>query len=98
MRSTAEAYHQIGYQHGRAAADEIKRGLTFYEDLFKLTTKLNWEEVTQTAVKFLPLLQRDWSHYLDELEGMQHGIFIKCIRYVIKRLIWSNVVGCFGHH
>ena len=57
-------------QHGRAAAEEIQRGLIFYNDLFKSTTKLSWEEVTEIAVKFLPLLQHDWPQYLEELEGM----------------------------
>ena len=44
--------------------------MLFYEKFFRETTGLSWEDVCHTASKFLPLLQRDWHGYVEELDGM----------------------------
>lgn len=32
-------------------------------------TKLSWDEVCAEASKFMPLLQRDWPQYVEEIRG-----------------------------
>ncbi|MCJ1389990.1 hypothetical protein MMC18_002848 [Xylographa bjoerkii] len=64
---------EIGCQHGQGAATEIHRALGFYESLFKRLTKLSWDEVCHEAAKFLPLLEKDWPHYVDEIKGVSRG-------------------------
>jgi len=32
-------------------------------------SKMEWETAKLTALKFLPLLEPDWSDYVDEMKG-----------------------------
>ncbi|MCJ1404784.1 hypothetical protein MMC11_008010 [Xylographa trunciseda] len=64
---------EVGFQHGQGAATEIQKALGFYESLFKRLTKLSWDEVCHEASKFLPFLQKDWPHYVDEMKGVSRG-------------------------
>ena len=56
-------------QHGEGAAAEIKRGITFYANLFKESTRFEWKQVVRIAAGFESLLRRDWPHYLEEIRG-----------------------------
>ena len=44
--------HDIGLQHGSAAAVEIQRSIAFYKDLFRRTAGLGWEDVINLAKRF----------------------------------------------
>lgn len=70
-KRSAFLYLQIGLQHGRAAKEEIARGLRFYEILFQKTAKLSWSQVCDTAAQFEPFLSSEWSDYCTEMKGTQ---------------------------
>ncbi|KAI9839181.1 MAG: hypothetical protein M1819_003174 [Sarea resinae] len=56
--------YEIGFQHGKEAAQHIHRSLLFYKALFKKTSNLEWPAVCETALRFLPLLKQGWQHSL----------------------------------
>jgi len=60
---------KIGLHHGQTAREEIRRGLVFYHDLFLKTAQLQWAAVCEMAKGFLPLLERDWMPYVQEMKG-----------------------------
>ena len=62
--------YEIGYQHGQAAQQQVKGSILFYRDLFFKTTKLSWSQVEQEACRFLPLLEADWPHLVQEMQGL----------------------------
>ena len=66
---------QIGLRHGEEAKEEIGRSIKFYAGLFKQTAKLSWDEVCQTAAKFLPYLRREWPQYVEEMNGEDGCLF-----------------------
>jgi hypothetical protein len=41
----------------------------FYHDLFLKTAQLQWAAVCEMAKGFLPLLERDWMPYVQEMKG-----------------------------
>ncbi|MCJ1479440.1 hypothetical protein MMC13_008126 [Lambiella insularis] len=60
---------EIGFQYGQAAAVEIKRTLVFYEGLLKSKSKFSWDRVCHEALRFLPLLQKSWPQYVQEIDA-----------------------------
>lgn len=49
---TGPAAFDIGHQHGTAAKHEVDGSITFYQDLFRKTAKLEWNEVLRIAEEF----------------------------------------------
>ncbi|KAI9821225.1 MAG: hypothetical protein M1827_003959 [Pycnora praestabilis] len=64
---------QVGLQHGKGAKTEIGRAIKFYKNLFQETAKLQWPTVCKTASGFLPLLERNWVPYVEEMKGVGQG-------------------------
>ena len=52
---------------------EIKRGISFYEKLFKESTKLEWREVVKTAADFQTFIKNDWPAYDEEIRGKRRS-------------------------
>ena len=50
---------------------EISRSIKFYAGLFQETAKMSWDDVCQTASKFLPYLRREWPEYVEEMNGRE---------------------------
>jgi isopenicillin-N N-acyltransferase-like protein len=65
--------HELGYQHGSTAKQEIGRSITFYNKIFQVKCKMNWEEVKEFASKYEPYLQEHWPHYVEEMQGVAKG-------------------------
>ncbi|QKX55102.1 uncharacterized protein TRUGW13939_02194 [Talaromyces rugulosus] len=65
--------YEIGYQHGTAARDLVAGSLEFYRQYFLLKSHMDWDTAKSHAVKFLPLLQREWNHYVEEIRGIAAG-------------------------
>jgi hypothetical protein len=61
---------KIGLQHGREACDLIHQGVDFYRGFFKEWASLTWEEASEAAVKFLPFLEEQVPHLIEEMKGM----------------------------
>ncbi|KAK5312881.1 hypothetical protein LTR93_011152 [Exophiala xenobiotica] len=72
IRCSGTAY-EIGVKHGRAATEELRSSVEFYEGLFMKHTGLSWPEVHREAIKFLPFLQKSTPDYIDELKGVADG-------------------------
>lgn len=60
---------KIGIQHGKYATTEIQGSLAFYKALFQKTCAMKWPQVCETAVKFVPYLEKSWPWYMDEMKG-----------------------------
>lgn len=62
-----------GRQYGAAAADLIELAIAYYRDAFRAQTGLDWPAVTSYVKQWLPLLERDAPHLVDELAGVAEG-------------------------
>ncbi|KAL8641674.1 MAG: hypothetical protein Q9228_001533 [Teloschistes exilis] len=90
---------EIGFHHGCEAKSEINRGLEFYQQLFHDWNKLSWDVACDAAMKFMPLLEKDWAQYVDEIRGIATGadvtlasILALNVRTEIAFGMWSD--GC----
>jgi isopenicillin-N N-acyltransferase-like protein len=43
--------------------------LQFYSAYYAKKAKMDWPTVTVNAVKFLPVLERDWPEFIEEMKG-----------------------------
>ncbi|QIW97408.1 hypothetical protein AMS68_002926 [Peltaster fructicola] len=55
-------------QHGQQAIDKVHGSISFYNTLFKKSTKLDWQQVRGLALDFQPVIQQKWPAYLDEMQ------------------------------
>lgn len=60
---------QIGFQHGSIAKKEVLGSLAFYTAYYERKAKMNWSAVSTVAEKVLPLLERDWPDFVEEMKG-----------------------------
>jgi isopenicillin-N N-acyltransferase-like protein len=44
----------------------------FYTDFFKTTAKLEWDAVCDVASRWIPLLEKSYPQYVDEMRGERH--------------------------
>lgn len=58
-----------GQAHGTAAAKLVAGSLEFYNKFFSETAKLPWDQVTAEAEKWLPLLEKEYPQYVEEIRG-----------------------------
>jgi isopenicillin-N N-acyltransferase like protein len=65
--------YEIGFQHGRAAKSQVCGSILFYKSLFQRVAKLSWREVYVEALKFMPMLQKGWNFYVEEMRGLADG-------------------------
>jgi isopenicillin-N N-acyltransferase like protein len=68
---------EVGIQHGSAAKPEINRCITFYQNLFQLKCRMDWEEVKRFALQYQPYLSQNWPQYISEMEGVAAGSGVK---------------------
>jgi isopenicillin-N N-acyltransferase-like protein len=43
--------------------------MAFYKDFFMAQAKMEWDPVCEAASKWLPLLEKDYPHYVEEMQG-----------------------------
>ncbi|KAL1913782.1 hypothetical protein Sste5344_000049 [Sporothrix stenoceras] len=67
------APYEVGLEHGRAARAQIESGIAFYAAFFRLKTGMDWQATTATTTKFMPLLKAEWSHFVEEMQGIADG-------------------------
>lgn len=60
---------KIGHQHGSQARDQVHGTMAFYKAYFVQTAKMEWESVCAEASKWLPFLEREYPHYVQEMQG-----------------------------
>ncbi|PGG97564.1 isopenicillin-N N-acyltransferase [Blastomyces parvus] len=65
--------YEIGLQHGEHARKQIAGSLEFYEGLFKRRCSMDWPQVCEAAVKFVPFLETAFPGYLQEMRGIAQG-------------------------
>lgn len=51
------------------ARELVAGSLQFYRQYFLTKSRMDWETAKSHAVKFLPLLGKDWNHYVEEMRG-----------------------------
>jgi isopenicillin-N N-acyltransferase-like protein len=59
--------HELGAQYGAAARDEIKFSIQSYQEIFKQTTGMAWEQSCQSALRWLPVLRERCPDIVDEM-------------------------------
>ncbi|RDW91907.1 hypothetical protein BP5796_01301 [Coleophoma crateriformis] len=64
---------EIGFKHGSEAKAKIQGTLSFYREYFMRKANLDWDAACLNAEKFMPLLTRDWSSLVEEMEGVAEG-------------------------
>jgi isopenicillin-N N-acyltransferase-like protein len=64
---------QIGFQHGSQGAALVISNRAFYKAFFSSKASMEWPAVQETALEFLPILIRDWLHYVEEMRGVADG-------------------------
>jgi isopenicillin-N N-acyltransferase like protein len=60
---------QVGLEHGKAAREQILRGLQFYKAYYVEQASLEWPQAVEVALKFMPVLQKDWPDFMTEMRG-----------------------------
>ncbi|EEH19624.1 hypothetical protein PABG_07821 [Paracoccidioides brasiliensis Pb03] len=65
--------YEIGLQHGEQAREQIGGSLKFYEDLFKRKCLIDWPQVCEAAVKFVPFLESSFPECMQEMQGVAKG-------------------------
>ncbi|EED17418.1 Acyl-coenzyme A:6-aminopenicillanic-acid-acyltransferase 40 kDa form, putative [Talaromyces stipitatus ATCC 10500] len=65
--------YEIGHRHGSIAKEQVAGSLKFYQAYFLLKSQMDWATAKAHAAKFLPLLQKDWPHYEEEIRGIADG-------------------------
>jgi isopenicillin-N N-acyltransferase-like protein len=46
--------------------------LAFYTAYYEKKAKMNWAAASTAAEEFVPLLERDWPEFVEEMKGMPH--------------------------
>ncbi|EGE78500.1 acyl-coenzyme A:Isopenicillin N acyltransferase [Blastomyces dermatitidis ATCC 18188] len=65
--------YEIGLQHGEHAREQVAGSLEFYEGLFKRRCLMDWQQVCDAAVKFVPFLETSFPGYIQEMRGIAQG-------------------------
>ena len=60
---------KIGFQHGREGKVQVSRTIDFYAGMFKEISRMDWNQVRDLAMKFEPVIRREWPYYLEEMKG-----------------------------
>lgn len=64
---------EIGFQHGSIAKKEVLGSLSFYTAYYERKAKMNWAAASTVAEKALPLLEKDWPDFIEEMKGIGEG-------------------------
>ncbi|OAX79469.1 hypothetical protein ACJ72_06213 [Emergomyces africanus] len=65
--------YEIGLQHGEHAREQVAGSIEFYEGLFKRRCSMDWPQVCEAAVKFVPFLETSFPGYMQEMRGIAQG-------------------------
>lgn len=60
---------QIGFTHGAASKEEIKRSIELYSTLFWKKSRLQWHQVQDLARDFQTSINTKWPRYYEEMKG-----------------------------
>jgi isopenicillin-N N-acyltransferase like protein len=71
--------YEIGYDHGSAAHDKIRRNLEVYFRRFKNETELSRDEALARASKYLQVIRRVSPNYARAMEGVAMGANAKLL-------------------
>lgn len=73
-------------QHGQGGAVEIKRGIEFYEKLFKESSRFEWAQAVDTAVRFEDIIKNTLFDYYEEIRGKDSALVLD------RRFSWYTTV------
>jgi hypothetical protein len=48
---------------------EIHGGLAFYTDFYQRKSAMDWATAKYCAEQFIPMLEKDWPEYIEEMKG-----------------------------
>lgn len=62
-----------GRQHGEGARDLIAAAIGYYSDALAQQTGMNWESITESVSKWLPVSEQHAPHLVEEMRGIAEG-------------------------
>ena len=65
--------YQMGCQYGAQAAELIKGGIADYKTHFSQTSTMNWDEISNYAVSYTPIVKSIYPELIDEARGIADG-------------------------
>lgn len=72
IECSGEAY-DVGFQHGKHAAEKVKGSIQFYEQMFLEYTGEPWCAITRLSSVFGQNIEAKWPEFYDEMRGVADG-------------------------
>jgi isopenicillin-N N-acyltransferase-like protein len=95
--------YEGGLQYGKNAEEKIRRGLLEYRRFFAETSNMSWKRIIETALSYVPLVEKKLPEVLDEIRGIADGasaefgeIMLLNCRYEISKLPRLNECTSFA--
>lgn len=65
--------YEIGFTHGKEAADLVKRNVEMYKSMFMDYSAVPWDKATRYAMTFIPKIKEYDADLMEELQGVADG-------------------------
>lgn len=65
--------YEIGLQHGRLAAEHVKRSIATYQKMFKTYGGLTWDEAKRRSLSYVGHIENFDPAMMDEMRGLAEG-------------------------
>lgn len=82
-----------GLQYGEGAADLIARAIEYYSAALSRQTGSDWQTITQSVLKWLPLCEELAPHLVEEMRGIAQGAGVQ-----FEEILALNLRGEFVHN
>jgi isopenicillin-N N-acyltransferase like protein len=87
---------QIGLEHGRQLAKEIRGQIAVYEAMFKQTSKLNWAAVKDVSKEYAATIQKLTPDVYTEMEAIAEGAELDVLDIVALNSRSEIALGLFS--
>lgn len=87
---------EIGQQHGRQLAKEIRGQIEVYEAMFKLTSKMDWAAVKEVSKEYAATIQRLTPDVYTEMLGIAEGAGLDILDIVALNSRSEIALGLFS--
>ncbi len=75
IKCTGSPY-QIGFTHGKEAAELVKGTIKFYAALFEETATMKWPQVLTFARDLEGWIKKQWPRFYEEMQGVADGAVV----------------------
>ena len=96
MKTVSWLTKQIGVQHGKQLANEIRGQIQVYEAMFKQTSKLDWDAVREISQGYAKTIQALVPDVYSEMEGIAEGAGLDILDIVALNSRSEIALGLFS--